>query len=151
MLERLGIRDRTVPLERLVPCKGKLSCTVLRPPERVTAHAYPVLPHSSLMRIIPTSSHTLTIRQLKSLKASGRSVRQRLCPTSRLRAEGQFTLSLGHGWAKRLSEFVSDVSSFRLIVWPDKIAGAKAGERSWFAILDSGSVISLSDVAQFGR
>jgi len=29
-------------IERLEPCEGKLSCTVLRGPERVTARAYPV-------------------------------------------------------------------------------------------------------------
>ena len=34
-------------------------------------------------------------------------------PTSRLQFEGQILLSLGHGWAKRVSSFVSDVSRFR--------------------------------------
>jgi len=34
--------DRVVSIERLEPCEGKLSRTVLRGPERVTARAYPV-------------------------------------------------------------------------------------------------------------
>jgi len=34
-------------------------------------------------------------------------------PTSRVQAEGQFLFSFGHGWAERLSSFISDVSRFR--------------------------------------
>jgi hypothetical protein len=35
-------------------------------------------------------------------------------PTSRFASVGQFELSLGHGWAKNLAKFVSDLGIFRL-------------------------------------